>query len=55
MYSTYIGTCVFTLQVVSRRDREAHEAERHELTESLMDHIGDLLVKVRMHARTYLC
>jgi hypothetical protein len=32
-------------RVVSRRDREAHEAERHELTESLMDHIGDLLVK----------
>ena len=36
---------------MSRKDREAIESERHDLTESLMEHIGDLLVKVR----TYVC
>ena len=35
---------------MSRKDREAIESERHDLTGSLMEHIGDLLVKVRVYS-----
>ena len=43
---------------MSRKDREAIESERHDLTGSLMEHIGDLLVKVRTYVQyvfKYIC